>query len=149
MLNIIAALLILGNVQQLPAPNTPTPYAPIATVEVIDIATAIPRNEIYSWLSTAVANVNSLPNDPFVSNGTSIITADTGTQIFGYVRWLYSYNTAQELLGATLAPIGAFLYTILNALVLFAGISMTVTVITIIRRGISYILCLIGKLIPF
>lgn len=81
-----------------------------------------------------------------------LIPNETATQLFSYMKWLFSETVAQELLGETLAPILLNLYLLL--LLAFTFVTMWLT-IRIFVLGWRLILWIVGwiirliELIPF
>lgn len=108
------------------------------------------HSDIYNYLSTAVAAVNSLPDDLSMdNNGTSLLPAETATQLMGYAKWMFSGTSANELLGATLAPIGIELYILLTMIVFMAIAWITVKIALMIFNFVQYIVAWILRALPF
>lgn len=124
---------------------TPTIPAQDAVIGVDDV----PHSEIYNFLATAVANVNSLPDDLSRPNGTSLIPDETATQLFGFAKWLFSDAAARELLGDTLAPIGINLYILLSIVVVLAVVWVTLKIAVLIIRFVQYAAGWILRILPF
>lgn len=153
--NLIFCLFIIAfNVTAQDFPVMATP--PEATREVLatpDIQIIsvddVPHSEIYNYLSTSVAHVNSLPDDLTSDNGTSLIQNESATQLMAYTKWLFSDQSARELLGETLAPIGINLYLLLR-LVIFMSIAWAaIRIATLIYRFVQYLVREILRVLPF
>jgi hypothetical protein len=129
--------------------STPPSLATIATA-TLNVAVDVPRSELYSSMATAAAQVNSLPNDIRQQNGVNIIpNTNNATQLFGYAKWLFSYNTARELLGNTFAPIGMNLFILLVIVVVIATIYLIVNFVVLLIRFVLWLIRLILQFIPF
>jgi hypothetical protein len=134
-----AALLILSLAMPAMAQtSTPAPTVPV---------------ELANQMATAAAQSNELPSDiSRPANHQAVVPSADATPLFSYIKWLFSLNTAQELLGPTLAPLGIQLFIIMTIVILLAGLYLVVNLITIIIRFVIWILTLIWKLlqlIPF
>lgn len=109
--------------------------------------------ELANKMATAAADTNQLPSDiTRPTNQQSVVTTTSAKPLFSYIKWLFSYNSAQELLGPTLAPLGMSLFIMMTIGILLAGIYLVVNLITLIIRFVIWILNLIWKmlqLIPF
>lgn len=123
----------------------------IVDIPEVDIISPdeVPHSEVYNYLATAVANVNSLPDDLTSNNGTSLIPNETGTQFMSYAKWMFSDTSARELLGNTLAPIGINLYILLTLIVFLAIAWATIRIALLIYRFVQYIVREILRLLPF
>jgi len=138
--------------QDFPAMATPpavtrealaTPDIQIITVD------DVPHSEIYNYLSTSVAHVNSLPDDLTTNSGTSLIPSESGTQLMAYAKWLFSPQSARELLGETLAPVGIFLFSLLTLIVFMAIAWVAIRIATLIFRFVQYLIREILRVLPF
>ena len=109
--------------------------------------------DVANQMATAAAQTNQLPSDiARPSGGSSVIPSGDATLLFSYAKWLFSLNTAQELLGQTLAPLGVNLFIILTIVMLLTAVYLAVNLITVIIRFAIWVLNLIWKLlqlIPF
>jgi hypothetical protein len=126
----------------LPAPGTPVPT--LAPVDVDDVA---PYEDLTTWMATALANVQALPDEITSQNGTDLLPSETGNQLWGYARWLGSPTTASELMGP-LAPIGISMYVLMTAMMVGTGVYLTVRVVVLLVRVVQAIIIWILKLIP-
>ncbi len=90
----------------------------------------VPVQQQMDNLTGAANNVNQMPASVTNSN---LPTSPNPMILFGYVRWLFSYDTAQELLGRKIAPLGLalfhFLMVIIPLLTLYLLINITVAAI--------------------
>lgn len=109
----------------------------------------VPHSEVYNFLSTAVANVNQLPEDLTSNNGTSLIQNESATQLMSYAKWMFSDVSARELLGETLAPIGINLYLLLTLIVFLTIAWATLRIATLIFRFVLFIVREILRILPF
>lgn len=98
---------------------------------------------MYPWLSTAAAEVNKLPGtfSGYIPN------PNTG-QVLGYVRWLMSCASMQELLGVTLAPIGCHLITAFNLAIILATVYLSIKLIVLVFRIGMWIFSKIVGMLP-
>lgn len=137
----VAILLLLAlGVPVLAQTSTPTP-----------VPTVPP--DLSNQMATAAAQANQLPSDITQPNGVqSVVPNAEAAPLFSYIKWLFSYNSAQELLGPTLAPLGVNMFVILTIVMLLFGIYLVVNLITLILRFVIWIMSIIWKvlqLIPF
>lgn len=136
-------------------PNPTIDYTVLATPEMVatpNIAIFdpgnIPHSEIYNYLSTAVANVNSLQTDISTGNGQSLVQNETATQMMGYAKWMFSATAAQELLGNTLYPIGINLFLLLTMLIFMAIAWTTLKIAVMIFHFVQWLVRWILEFIP-
>jgi hypothetical protein len=77
---------------------------------------------------------------------------ETGTQLFSYAKWLFSPNSAREILGETLAPLAVDIFSYLGILIslaiIWAGIKVAVLAIKFLLFIADWIRKII-ELIPF
>ena len=106
------------------------------------------QNDIVALLEDAVGYVNSLPDHITENEGIDYVPNETATTLFGYAKWLFSYNTAQELLGVSLAPMAVMLYYILGLVIILAIAWVTIKIVILILRFVQYIARWIIDLIP-
>jgi hypothetical protein len=146
LVNLLLAIIMF----QPPMPDIPIAPEVEVTLEVEALDTdVIPKNEIYTFLATAVAEVNSMPDDLAVQGGTELLPNESATQLFSYGRWLFSGSSATELLGETLAPIGINIYVYLTIMVVLASAYVTIRIATLIIRFVQYVVGWVLKVIPF
>jgi len=142
----ISGVVVVAQLDEIP--RTPTPIAPVMTQVFVIPENIVDKNLVYTFLSTAVAQVNSLPDDPSFYQGVQIVPNDTATTMFGYAKWLFSGNSANELLGVSLAPVAMNLYVVLIIIVIIMSVMMTVRVVSLIIRFVTFIINWALKLIP-
>jgi hypothetical protein len=144
---VLLALLVFvaGSVQG----QTDTPTPTITPTPNVTLVLTIPRSDMYSSLATAAANVNRLPDEIRRPGGQSLIPSPDVSQLFAWAKWLFSLNTAQELLGQTLAPIGIELFIIMNFVVILTAIYFLINLIVLIIKGVIWIINQILKIVPF
>lgn len=94
-------------------------------------------------LAESQNTVDSLPDtlDP------DLIPAETATQLFGYIKWIFSENSARELAGNTLAPIFINLYVYLVLGFSFAVIWLILMLAVFTWRFVLFIIRWIIRLI--
>ena len=138
------ALLVLLLLVALPVhAQTATPTPPV-TLQV-----TVPRAEMNSAMATAAAGTNNLPDEIQRPGGTSLIPSVDLTQLFAYAKWLFSLNTANELLGRTFAPIGMELMIIFTFTVILTILYFIINIIALIIKGVIWVINQILKIIPF
>lgn len=117
-----------------------TPIGPVTDLPPLITAEYGP---IQGFLSTAAAQVNSLPND--ISGYVPQVDA---TSFFGYLKWTISCVSVQELVGQTLStPVcHAMLGFALN--IFLSSVMLTIFIIRILIKFVMWIVGLILKLIP-
>jgi hypothetical protein len=148
LVNLIVAIIFFQPIP--PIPDAPEIPLVEVTLEVDALDTeVIPKNEIYTFLATAVAEVNSMPDDLAVNGGTELLPNESATQLFSYGRWLFSGSSATELLGETLAPIGINIYVYLTIMVVLTSAYFTIRVAALIIRFVQYVVGWVLKVIPF
>jgi hypothetical protein len=137
-------------------PNPTIDFTILATPEMVGTpniavfsADIVPHSEIYNYLSTAVAHVNSLPDEINKGNGQSLLADETATQMMSYAKWLFSPTSAQELLGATLAPIGINLFLLLTLLIFMAIAWTTIKIAVMIFKFVQWIVRWVLEIMPF
>lgn len=110
------------------------------------------KSDIYRVMATAAYNVNALPEQIKNSGpaGKDISGSTSGAvQIFGYVKWVLSPNTAQELLGKAFSPFGINVFVIFLVITSLTAIYFLVNLIVIIIKFVAWIINQLLKLIPF
>lgn len=76
-----------------------------------------------------------------------IIPNETATQLFSYMKWMFSDTAANELLGQTLAPIGLELYALLVIAITFTLMWLTIRMLVLSWRLLLFIVGWIIKLV--
>lgn len=144
---VLLALLALlaGSVQA----QTDTPTPTITPTPNVTLVLTIPRSDMYASMATAAANVNRLPDEIRRPGGQSLIPSADVSQLFAWAKWLFSLNTAQELLGQTLAPIGVNLFLVMSFVIILTAIYFVINLIVLIIKGVIWIINQILKIIPF
>src|SRR5688572_17525776 len=142
---LLALLLFVGRA----AAQTDTPTPTITPTPNVTLVLTIPRSDMYASMATAAANVNQLPDEIRRPGGQSLIPSPDVSQLFAWAKWLFSANTAQELLGETLAPIGITLFIVMNFVVILTAIYFLINLIVLIIKGVIWIINQILKIIPF
>lgn len=110
------------------------------------------EGDLYSSMATAAAVVNSLPEqiNNAAPGGQSLVDAMAGAkQVFGYIKWLFSPNSAQELLGRSLAPIGINILVIVTMIVALTAIYIAINTIVYIVKFVIWLITQALKLVPF
>jgi hypothetical protein len=162
MFNKIACVLLLL-VVALPAraqTATPTPCNPGLDIGHLNFGgncqnntvDADTKSDLYRVMATAAFQVNELPEQIQTSgqNGQGVIPSTSGAiQIFGYIKWMFSANTAQELMGRTLAPFGINIFIIFLMITIMTGLYFLVNFIVLIVKAVIWVFNQFLKLIPF
>jgi hypothetical protein len=146
---LIFVLALAGSVSAQTATSTPPPTLIVVTA---NIQLTLPRSDMYRSVATAAANVNRLPEQIKGSgtSGNNIVPSTSGAgQLFSYTKWLISANSAQELLGATLAPFGINIGILLLLVVALTGVYFLVNFAVLIIKAIIWVINQVLKLIPF
>lgn len=155
---IIVLLTIVSatSAQDIDYPDVPETYefdefedVPDTDIGALEDPALFPHSEVHDWLVEAVDNVNSLPDDLTQVNGTSAVADETATQLFSYMRWMFSGASAREILGETLAPIGLNLYILLFMSVVLAAAWVTVRIVALLLRFVIFVIRRIIDVIPF
>lgn len=162
MSKLIVGLLIalLGSSVALAQTATPVPrnigiyfepipsLTPIPTVTPLSTQSAyVPSGPIYEALSTAVANVNSLPADLANPNGVSLLPNVDGLQLFAYTKWLFSSASAEETLGQSLAPFAVHSFAYFVLVVFTTTIYITMLFVVWFVRGVTWIISKTAQLV--
>lgn len=133
-----------------PVPPLPSPtYIPTLTPVPTADSAIINTLPLYNFLATASANINALPDNPSEPGGVSAVPDTNANTIFGYVRWLFSGNSAQELLGPTLAGMAIPFVIIMTNVITLTGFYMLVNFITSLAKGVVWLVQQILKFVPF
>ncbi len=109
-------------------------------------------NAFYEQLREAADRINGLPDEIQKAGPSGQKLSDTTAgvgQIAGYVKWLFSANSAQELLGKTLAPIGINVLVIFVMTVAMVAIYIAINIVVFTIKMIVWLVNQILKLIPF
>lgn len=138
---VLFVFMLAGRASAQTATPTPTP--------AVTIVLTVPRSDMYGSMATAAANVNRLPDEIRAPGGQSIVPSANLAQLFAWAKWLFSLNTAQELLGKTLGPIGIELYAIFQIVVILTSIYYVINIIVLIIKAVIWVINQILKIIPF
>lgn len=138
-------------IEMIPIPRFP-PIAsptPIGTMSVIAFPTSInlPTGDIYTYLSTADANLAALPSNLENPYGQPLLPAERGGSIFGYAKWILSFSTAEELLDP-LAPPVQHASAIMTMTLVTVGIAFVLFMFVFIVRFIVWLVRLAMEFIP-
>lgn len=131
---------------QLPFIPSPTPIPSPTAMSVVP--TQLPRSEIYNYLATAAANVNALPDDVSAPGGVPLVPDTDGAQIFGYIKWLWSGNSAQELVGETVSPLVISTFIWVTLIVVITLVFLTITLVSSILKFIVWAVRLVMGFVP-
>lgn len=113
------------------------------------IVPTVETDKVLSGINTAAETMNTLPDDPTEGN---LPASPDPVILFGYVRWLFSYNTAAELLGEKMAPLGLALFHVLMVLIPLLSIYVVVNIVVLTIKFMTWTFSLVAKmieLIPF
>lgn len=108
------------------------------------------KSDLYRAMATAASQVNGMPEQIQASgqNGQSVIPNTSGAiQMFGYIKWLLSPASIQELMGKTLAPLGVNVFVVFVITITMAGLYIAINMIVLIVRGVMWVYSWIIKLI--
>jgi len=136
-------------------PSFPTPFSvddfEIPSIPDFDGLTVddVDHEALFNYMSEAVSKINSLPDSLFDNFGDDVVANESATQLFGYAKWLFSGNSANELLGPTLAPIGINLYILLTLLIFLVIAWVTIRLALLIFRFVLFIIREILRALPF
>lgn len=118
----------------------------------------------YGVLAQDIPSVESLGIDQVIAESRNTLNtlpdqldddmmpAETATQLFAWLRWIFSDTGARELFGSTLAPIAINLYVMLGIVVSFTVLWLTIRALVLAWRFIMWVADWIIKLfelIPF
>lgn len=127
---------------------SPTPIASATPVVFPTVALSANNQSIVSYLATSEANLRGLPSDLANPNGVPLLPSQTGSQVFGYAKWLLSAQTAEEIFG----PFSPFIVTFATAVTLLLVIGIVYFLIFIAVKLIRFavwIVTTILKFVPF
>jgi len=96
-----------------------------------------------SEYSEAVGATDSLPDQL----DDDVLTTETATQLFSYMKWLFSPTSARELVGETLAPILLNLYLLVLIAFTFTALWLTIQLIVWTWRLILFVVKWIIRII--
>jgi hypothetical protein len=124
---------------------SPTPVATSNPV-VIEATIEIQSGPIYNYLATVEHNLSAAPAD-ITNPGLPVVPSETGIQLFGYIKWLISSGTGDQLLGpfGSMTPHFAAYITLV---VFLATIYFLVFVVRFLLRFVVWVITQILKLIP-
>lgn len=143
-------LLIVLMLQAPPSvPNLPSPTAIATSTPMGTLGAELPSGPIYSFLSTAVANINALPADVARPGGLSVLPNENAASIFGYGKWLFSGVSSQELLGSTVAPLAIVVFSSFTLIVVLSSVYLLINVATLIIKGVTWLFQQVLRIIPF
>lgn len=140
--------------------QTPTPCNPGVDVGNLNLGGNCKSNEIdpdtksdlYRGMATAAASINALPEQIEASGpgGQRIAETTAGMkQLFGYVKWLLSPATAEELLGKDFAPYGTTALAWLVVILSLTAIWFVINLIVMIIKFVVWMVNQFLKLVPF
>jgi hypothetical protein len=133
-----------GGVCTTGTPGTPSGPAP----NIIDVDDNV-ESDLYASMATAAAIFNKLPEEISKAgpSGQNLTQAMAGAkQVFGYVKWLFSPNSAQELLGRSLAPIGINVLAVFTMIVALTAIYIAINIIVYTVKFIIWVVNQIIKI---
>lgn len=149
-MSLLISLLIMISQASFPDIEIPTPYATmeVESMEIIP-ADIVPRSDIYNFLATAVAEVNTLPDDLSDVNGVNIVPDESATQLISYSKWLLSPATLNEIVSPKFSPIAVNVYILLMLYVVGFSTWLTVKMVTTLIKFVQYIVSWLLRIIPF
>ena len=101
-------------------------------------------------MQDAANQLNELPAS--VEDQVALPSSPNPEMLWGYVKWLFSFDTAQELLGERMAWAGLALFHYLMIIVPLMSVYAIVNTITITIKFVKWVISIIIKLlelIPF
>jgi hypothetical protein len=144
---LLLVLMLQAPLPTVPAIPSPTPI-PTST-PMPTLGAELPRSEIYNYLATAAANINAMPDDLSRPGGVSVLPSGDGVvQIFAYGKWLFSFSSAQELLGQSFSPVAIHVTAAFALIILLASIFLLVKLATLIIKVVTWLIQQVIKLIP-
>lgn len=117
---------------------------PIPTPALIDN-----YDDMQNFMATAAAQSNQVPDNIISPSGQALITQQDPTLLFSYAKWLFSTNTAYELLGRTFAPIAINLFILLIIVVTLTTVWFLVMFIVLLVQTMVWLMNQVLKFIPF
>jgi hypothetical protein len=123
--------------------GTPNGTAIVAGTGLPDMRLTPEYGPVYGFLSTAAAEVNSIPGQI-----TGYIPQVDPGPLFGYVKWAASCVSAQELVGQTLSPILCHTFVGVSLNLVLAAIFMSVRVVRLFIKIVNWIMKQILRVIP-
>ncbi len=144
------AVIIISVLLQLPVP-TLIPLAsptPMATLEPVNLGGTleVPEGEMYNYLATANANLESAPDD-LTNPGVAVLPDETGSQIFRYAKWITSAGAADEVFGP-LSPFVTHAGAAVFLAIFLAIVYFLIFLATLIIRFVSWLITKITQVVP-
>jgi len=112
------------NLPELPSPTPVASYTPAPTLDPNDFG------EAYDQLSTAAANMNSLPDNVSAPGGVPLVPDANGAEMFAYMKSIMSGNQQRELTGDTLFPLVTSATIFITMIVVVSGIRFVVNIVS-------------------
>lgn len=109
-------------------------------------------DSFFRQIREAADRINALPDEIKNAGPSGQTLTDTTAgigQIAGYVKWLFSPNSAQELLGRSLAPIGTNILVIFVMTVAMVAIYISINIVVFTIKMIVWLVNQILKILPF
>lgn len=160
---LIAALLLLTLVQSrktFAQTTTPTPPYPGIVFEPLqsptpiptfsssdlEITVEVPHSDIYNGLATVESGLSSLPAN-LANPGLPVLPGTQGGELFGYIKWVFSANTASEVFGFFS---GVIIHTFarIQLMVFLAGVALIIYLVTYVLKFITWITYKIRAIFP-
>jgi len=136
-------LYVLPPVPVLPSPTRIPTYAPAPTAETVL------NSDLYNYLATSAVSLYIVPEDVNAPGGVELIPKVNTSVIMGYGRWLFSTNSANELLGEQVAPVAVHFFSILTAVVMLTSVYFLIRFVVLIIKIITWLIQQALRLIPF
>lgn len=115
-----------------------------ATIEVLATIDEVGGHSyIYDLLSTAVVEVNNLPE-----NLEGYIPSPNVSPLMGYAKWFLSCTSIEEILGVNVGTIACHTVVGVSLLIIVSGVVVTVRIITLLVKFAVWIFGKILGLIP-
>lgn len=123
----------------------PLPDITIQATNLGTIPTVSHRSEVYWFLATADAQVAQLPSSigayiPDLSGG--------GAELFGYIKWMISGVSIQEIFGPTFAPHGFHAVVAFTVVIVGSLIMLGLRIVKLMLKIALWLINQVLKLIP-
>lgn len=135
---LLVLLLLAGTVS---AQIVPEPIATAVGTITFD------EQGVYNAYATAVPGINTLPDNIEAPQGVNIVPTVDLSQLFAFVKWLFSPATADELLWVDLAPIGVRLFRLFLVVLSLTTVWFIINLITLIIKALIWLYKLIMQIV--
>lgn len=138
MLRVIAVLLLLLVVTVASAQEgIPTLPPPLPTSQT---------SEMYQFMATAAAQVNSIPSSADSVGGTNIIPAYNANVLWGHAKWLLSGSAVDAVLGRSLGSLAVLMYVYLIIIITRTSVWLLVRGVVLLMKIAMFLFGLATKI---